>query len=245
MALIKCPECGKEISSSAEKCPSCGYPIKTKIQTNTVTSKNAKKNKRGCLPTTLIVILAIAFISLIVQNNDSGDPGYTNADVSNGNFDRPETGLTELDQDSDSKESKSSIAQPESENATETVADQNTIDVDISKCHVKYISSEIVSNAAGEECLVIYYEFTNNSSENRAFDYTVSDKVFQDGVELSQSLFHVNDASKDSSAEIQPGKSITVASSFILRDKSEVDLEISPFISFSSKPSAQMKIYLE
>ena len=29
MSLIKCPECGKEISDSAEKCPNCGYPIGT------------------------------------------------------------------------------------------------------------------------------------------------------------------------------------------------------------------------
>ena len=28
MALIKCPECGKEISSSAASCPNCGYPIR-------------------------------------------------------------------------------------------------------------------------------------------------------------------------------------------------------------------------
>lgn len=28
MALIRCPECGKEISDLAEKCPNCGYPIK-------------------------------------------------------------------------------------------------------------------------------------------------------------------------------------------------------------------------
>lgn len=28
MALIKCPECGKEISASASACPHCGYPIK-------------------------------------------------------------------------------------------------------------------------------------------------------------------------------------------------------------------------
>lgn len=27
MALIKCPECGKEISSAAKKCPNCGKPI--------------------------------------------------------------------------------------------------------------------------------------------------------------------------------------------------------------------------
>lgn len=27
MALIKCPECGREISSFAKSCPSCGCPI--------------------------------------------------------------------------------------------------------------------------------------------------------------------------------------------------------------------------
>ncbi|MDE5803214.1 MAG: zinc-ribbon domain-containing protein [Lachnospiraceae bacterium] len=27
MALIKCPECGKEISDKASSCPGCGYPI--------------------------------------------------------------------------------------------------------------------------------------------------------------------------------------------------------------------------
>lgn len=27
MALIRCPECGKEISNKAEACPNCGYPI--------------------------------------------------------------------------------------------------------------------------------------------------------------------------------------------------------------------------
>lgn len=27
MALIKCPECGKEVSERANACPVCGYPI--------------------------------------------------------------------------------------------------------------------------------------------------------------------------------------------------------------------------
>ncbi|MBO6253343.1 MAG: zinc-ribbon domain-containing protein [Bacteroidaceae bacterium] len=26
MALIKCPECGNEVSSSATSCSNCGYP---------------------------------------------------------------------------------------------------------------------------------------------------------------------------------------------------------------------------
>ncbi len=27
MALIKCPECGKQVSDKAEACPNCGYPV--------------------------------------------------------------------------------------------------------------------------------------------------------------------------------------------------------------------------
>ena len=35
MALIKCPECGKEISDTAMNCPNCGYELKEKsIQQN-------------------------------------------------------------------------------------------------------------------------------------------------------------------------------------------------------------------
>ncbi|QNP49472.1 zinc ribbon domain-containing protein [Diaphorobacter aerolatus] len=28
MALVKCPECGREISTQAATCPSCGYPMR-------------------------------------------------------------------------------------------------------------------------------------------------------------------------------------------------------------------------
>ena len=27
MALINCPECGKEVSDKATNCPNCGYPL--------------------------------------------------------------------------------------------------------------------------------------------------------------------------------------------------------------------------
>ena len=30
MSMIKCPECGKEISDSAKACPNCGHPMKQK-----------------------------------------------------------------------------------------------------------------------------------------------------------------------------------------------------------------------
>ena len=42
MALIKCPECGKEISDKASRCPQCGYPIRENINIDT--------NSQGMLP---------------------------------------------------------------------------------------------------------------------------------------------------------------------------------------------------
>lgn len=49
MALIKCPECGKEISNKASSCPGCGYPInKTEVETEqdriNIRGKNKGKN---------------------------------------------------------------------------------------------------------------------------------------------------------------------------------------------------------
>lgn len=32
MALMRCPECGREVSSQAPACPSCGYPLQAKAQ---------------------------------------------------------------------------------------------------------------------------------------------------------------------------------------------------------------------
>ena len=47
MGLIKCKDCNKEVSPSAEKCPSCGCPIK-------------KKSNWGCL--LILVLLFVIFI---------------------------------------------------------------------------------------------------------------------------------------------------------------------------------------
>jgi len=47
MALIKCPECKKEMSDYADKCPNCGYPVKTTTSAITGTSagQNTEKNE--------------------------------------------------------------------------------------------------------------------------------------------------------------------------------------------------------
>lgn len=52
MALIKCPECGKEISSLAKTCPNCGYVLPKK-------EKRQKSKKQKNIIITLIVVCSV------------------------------------------------------------------------------------------------------------------------------------------------------------------------------------------
>ena len=52
MALIRCPECNKEISDTAISCPHCGYILKPN------TNKSSKKRK-GCFTWILFLIALI------------------------------------------------------------------------------------------------------------------------------------------------------------------------------------------
>ena len=42
MALINCPECGREVSDVAKMCPACGAPIDTAVRCPKCNSKNVK-----------------------------------------------------------------------------------------------------------------------------------------------------------------------------------------------------------
>lgn len=50
MALIKCPECGKEISSKAEICIGCGYPIKKILSEKTELAEDILLSEEAFLP---------------------------------------------------------------------------------------------------------------------------------------------------------------------------------------------------
>lgn len=73
MALIKCPECGKEISDRANNCPGCGCPIGTISASNKQTSpfvetyKKQSVNIKKLLPV-IIGIVLVAVIGIVIYN---------------------------------------------------------------------------------------------------------------------------------------------------------------------------------
>ena len=63
MAIIKCPECGAEVSDKAEQCLKCAYPIAKKstqneVQTIEQTGKNLKLQ--------LVLAIIVMFIGVFV-----------------------------------------------------------------------------------------------------------------------------------------------------------------------------------
>ncbi len=67
MALIKCRECGKEISSEAKACPNCGCPVNMILQEDkAVKEKNGKAGCcSGCLIGVLIFVILMAVCSVM------------------------------------------------------------------------------------------------------------------------------------------------------------------------------------
>ena len=70
MALIKCPECGKEISDKAESCIYCGYPLKENkvIQPVQETKKPLESHVVAyrCSPGSVVAIFIVALVLGIV-----------------------------------------------------------------------------------------------------------------------------------------------------------------------------------
>lgn len=107
MALIKCPECLKEVSDQVENCIHCGYPLnakdsdnitETKLKsnnesenksvennTNVSTNETDKQTNNGCTGCGIIiaVIFALIFIISMFSNSDSSSSSRYSDDYIN------------------------------------------------------------------------------------------------------------------------------------------------------------------
>lgn len=89
MALIKCPECGKEVSSAATSCPNCGHPISGKKE-KIVVEKTKKKG--NCFSKVLFFVLFFIFLG-VGLGMLSDDENKTSSDQNNTTTNQEETCL--------------------------------------------------------------------------------------------------------------------------------------------------------
>lgn len=63
------------------------------------------------------------------------------------------------------------------------------------------------------DCVVIAYTFTNKSGSDKSFAYAFDTKVYQNGIELSETF-----GSEDTYTDIQSGRSIRVYEEYVVRN---------------------------
>lgn len=76
MALIKCPECGKEISDTVKSCPHCGYKIKI---------SKTKNSRMRIMYAIIVIILVIGIIVLtayfVINNKKESIDNYVGQSI--------------------------------------------------------------------------------------------------------------------------------------------------------------------
>lgn len=108
---------------------------------------------------------------------------------------------------------------------------------------LKYLKHEVITDSNDREVVVVYFDFTNNSKDNEAFIYNYNVTCFQNGKELDYPLASFDvDEYNNAARELQTGTNITVARIYILEDKSDVDLEVTPWGSNKKLMKLTMKV---
>lgn len=68
MAIIKCPECGKEISDTCKKCIHCGYKVNANKINDICKEKRRKIHPKYILYLVGVIIIIIATGLIITKN---------------------------------------------------------------------------------------------------------------------------------------------------------------------------------
>ena len=97
--------------------------------------------------------------------------------------------------------------------------------------NVKFLEYKIEENTWGDKCLVLYFDYENNSEESCSFGYTFTVKAFADGIEIEPTYGTVNDETENSYKEIKPGAKLTVAEAYELGniESGKIEIEVTPF----------------
>lgn len=210
-----CPYCGTENNNSTTVCAHCG-----KQMPRPMGRMQKPKKKHTALKVILGILGGFVLLMIIVALFD-----------------------TEPTVSEDDAPSVISAQTPNSANNS-TVKAENQPKAASSKIgnyEVTILSAQVVKNTSdGKYNLIVTYSFTNNATESKAFGYSVSPKLFQNGVEIPElwSRIGIEDYYDfdNQHKEIKPGTTLEVQEAYELADTTtDVEVEISEWISLSKK----------
>lgn len=127
--------------------------------------------------------------------------------------------------------------QPAEESNVQFSPDDGTIDFTCDDFSIKYTNHELSYDYEGNQCLLVYFDFTNNSSDNTSALVTTGITAYQNGVECNSAYYDSseNESVSNYDKNIQPGTTLNIALAFEISDLSDVTLDVSEAFSFSGQ----------
>ncbi len=112
-------------------------------------------------------------------------------------------------------------------------AKDDTIDMSNDKFTIHYTKHTVVNDFSGEPCLMVYYDYTNNSDSPSSAMVDVNLMAYQNGAALSAAIPEATEKAIDNfMSEIQPNHTVTVCQAFSLNDETDVTLQAGEAFSF-------------
>lgn len=169
MALIKCPECGKEVSSTAKSCPNCGHPIAPeKVVEKTVIKE---KKKGSCLSKIVIAIIVIAALAAIASNLGNNEEPQKVGSGENSGTETPEAS-------SETEDISFSIGE---------TAEQKGIQITLVSA-TESMGSDFVTPDSGNVFLLLEFDIANNSDSDISVSSIANFEAYCDGYATSQDI---------------------------------------------------------
>lgn len=171
-----------------------------------------KKKGKGCLIAVIVVVVLLVAIVAISgggsKDSNTSKPASEPANLSD---------ISEIDSASVATETPATTGEG-------TVGDQ----------YIKIVGAEYATDYQGNKCVVVTYEWTNNSDEGTSFFVAVNAKVFQNGIQSDYAVVSGLD-SKDTT-EIKPGATLTVQKAYALQDEtSPIEVECEELFNFGDE----------
>lgn len=215
-----CKNCGYCMDDNEKKCPRCG-------------KKTGKSSTLSKFLTVIVILIAFTIFCPMctgynnAKNRDKNKSTSESSTLTAKKAGSDETSNPAEDSTSDGIASEQEVPASQEEQTTEGdfLAAASSVDYDL-----KITDWEISADYDNKPALVVYYEYTNKKDTPTAFMWEFTDKVYQNGIELSSTAFGVKEENNNQSKEIQQGVTATVSIAYILQDtENPVDITVEEY----------------
>ncbi|WP_411337184.1 DUF4352 domain-containing protein [Ruminococcus gauvreauii] len=217
MAMINCPECGKEISDKAPACPNCGHPLKKADPVKSGPAQSAKKpKKKGSCIGGLIIVVAVIIVIAVVGGGDKKAK----------KVDSTKEGVPTENTDQTAKED---TIEKESFSVGET-AELNDIQISLVAVEESDGSDFIVPDE-GNIFVICEFEISNNSSKDITVSSIANFEAYCDSYAINQDILglQLKEGKGQLDGSVASGKKMNGIISYqVPNNWSELEINVSP-----------------